>query len=81
MWLKCEPKRDDWGVLVPVLVLERVNDAAVGGRVWTEILLRCRADARLEGRSRYAGVSGEMGGGVTDVGERRPGNEVKRGRM
>lgn len=66
---------------MPVLVVERVNDPAVAERVWTDILLRCTADARLEGRSRYAGVSGEMGGGVTDVGERRPGNEVKRGRM
>lgn len=66
---------------MPVLAIERVNDPDVGGRVWIDILLRCRADARLEGRSRYAGVSGEMGGGVTDVGERRPGNEVKRGRM
>jgi hypothetical protein len=74
-------KRDDWGV--------RDNGvlAAVLGRACNEVLLLCRADERAGGKSRYGGVSGEVGDvgdvgeGLADGGDRRPGKEVKRGRI
>ena len=74
-WL---PKRDDCGV--------RDNGvlAAVLGRVCNDVLLLCRADDRAGGKSRYGGASGDIGDvgeGLADGGDRRPGNEVKRGRM
>src|SRR6266550_3705867 len=79
---KWEPKRDDCGVLDKgVLALERL---AVLGRACNEVLLLCRADERAGGKSRYGGVSGDVGDvgeWLVDGGDRRPGNEVKRGRI
>ena len=65
-----------------MLALERFETPAVLGRTCNEVLLRCRAEERPEGKSKYGGVSGEVGGvGEAIVGDRMPGKEVKRGRI